>query len=340
MTHLIPDDIGRPAGRRQILITWLCVLLVILLSNLGASIYLKRYSTNLGYRLIQAKWQMLLSLTAPVDSLVLGDSSGNQSVAAGPLGEALSGLAINLCTIADALAANDAWMLETYIAKFGAPRRVFLVHAYDMWHRELDATVLAQIPLSWGYWSHLQPHMSLSIRAQASLLLQKQVPLYYENKSLSLVLREPWMISRRQLRLDPHGFMPTQGSEPIRVLSDAESHLNFVREHRPMLSAPNIHALRHMVTLAERHTFQLYLVNSPIYHGLYENDAFRSYLLMLERQLLEVLGRTPRAHYIFPIPVRFGADEMQNADHLTETAARVFTRRLVEAVHDIETPSR
>ena len=54
--------------------------------------------------------------------------------------------AINLATIGDATVVNDAWMLETYLERFGRPNKVVIVHAYDIWHRELKQNVVVQIP--------------------------------------------------------------------------------------------------------------------------------------------------------------------------------------------------
>src|SRR5438128_2449200 len=133
MTRL-PVEIAGPSTARRLIGTIGGVLALVALANTAALFVLSRHPVNHGYKVIGAKWELLREQERPVDWLVLGDSSGNQGVVPAVLSERLGGSSLNLCTVGDLLAVNDAWMLETYIGTVGAPRKVLMVHAYDIWH--------------------------------------------------------------------------------------------------------------------------------------------------------------------------------------------------------------
>src|SRR5207253_10129783 len=158
----LPREAVPPAGWPQILCVWVLVCIIVAGINLTLQWSLNRFPINSGHGLVQAKWNLLKRLPAPIDVLVLGDSSGNQGVVPQLLGAALGGTTINACTLADALIVNDAWMLDLYIRRLGPPKRVILVHVYDVWERDISYDVWAQIPLPWGFWSDLDPRLSLT----------------------------------------------------------------------------------------------------------------------------------------------------------------------------------
>ncbi len=41
---------------------------------------------------------------------------------------------------------NDLRMLELYLNRHGPPEAVVIVHGYDIWSRDINISVLAQIP--------------------------------------------------------------------------------------------------------------------------------------------------------------------------------------------------
>src|SRR5262245_9968724 len=129
----LAQEIVGPTTPRKILLTLLGTVSVIALINL---VFVFQ-SMNLGYRVIQQKWEMLLDLKQPVDWIVLGESSGSEGVTPDIISQELGGKALNLCTIGNMLVVNDAWMLDKYIAKFGPPRGVVIVHVYDIWDRDI-----------------------------------------------------------------------------------------------------------------------------------------------------------------------------------------------------------
>jgi hypothetical protein len=314
-------------------------LVLIFVASVNVTVYwsLNRFPINSGYALVQAKWNLLKRLPAPVDVLVLGDSSGNQGVVPQILGAALGGSTINACTLADALILNDAWMLDLYIRRFGPPKHVILVHVYDVWHRDVSYDVLAQIPLPWGFWSDLEPRLPLTLMEQGRIWIHRYVPLYSQHKSLARAIRTPWNMSSRQLVLTEDGFMSVATANPEGVEGDAREHHQFVQSGRARISKANQIALERIMRLASQYGITVTLANSPLYAGLYRDPQIRTYIADLNDQLASLLvSGAGHVQHVFTEPMLFEARDMQSADHLTASAAVRYTERLAELLRDLQ----
>ncbi len=332
----LPSDVVTPATGRDVIAMIGGVLLVVLLLNGAVLWYLQAWSPNVGYRLISAKWKLLLGLERPVEWLVLGDSTGNQGVVPAVLRERLGVRAVNLCTIASLLAVGDVWMLETYIHRHGSPRAVLIVHAYDMWERDLDAMepVIMKIPLAWGFWERMEPRIAFGPRQQWSLLLSRYLPLYADNRSLPLVFKYPWRLLRDTFHLEDDGYMPVDDANLEGVTRDFEAHLAALRQRAFRLSPINHLALARLRELAEQHGFEVYMVDSPVYDRLHVSVEFQAYFRQVRQMLADFAAMSPRIHYLEGVPRVFPADRMVNADHLVHTASMEYTQRVVDAIRD------
>ena len=60
----------------------LYTLLLVVLFNLAIREYQNEYSINAGLKVVNNKWDLLLSVEQPVDVLILGDSAANQAIVA------------------------------------------------------------------------------------------------------------------------------------------------------------------------------------------------------------------------------------------------------------------
>ncbi|MDY6805499.1 MAG: hypothetical protein SXA11_17050 [Cyanobacteriota bacterium] len=333
----LTEEIVAPAKGRQVCISILGTLIFVLLANFVARWYLKYNTTNRGYLLIREKWELLLAQKQPVDWLILGDSSCNQGVVPSILEKRLGGTSINLCTLGDLGGVDDAWMVDLHLQKLGSPKNIVIVHVYDVWHREgISRKLLAKIPLSWGYWEELQPPMQFSPRAMLDFLLLRYVPLLKENQTLSEVLRSPvhsFQKSRR-LSLDANGFMAYEEPRPKRVENDKNKHIKFVRKNKFKMSVPNRQALEQIVALAQEYGFNVYLVNSPIYQDLYNNEDYQAYFSQVQNTLSAYAAKSKKVYYIRE-PMVFSKEEMENADHLVYPAAKVYTDKLASEIDSI-----
>ncbi len=332
----LPQEVPLSVTRGQVLISLVMALVCVALLNLGASRALDRFTTNRGYWLVHEKWNLLESLPDPVDWLILGDSSCNQGIMPDLISQALGGKAINLCTVGDMLAVNDAWMLNRHIERFGPPKHVIIAHVYDMWPRDLRALnrqpLLAKVPLSWGYWRNSTPPLALTGEDERRLWVARYLPLWAENKTLTSWLRHPGVLWRRDLSMTPNGFMAYEKPNPANVRRESKAHIDSTHKRRFVLSKINRDALEHIRSLADQHGFEVFIAAGPLYQGMWRDDGFRRHFEAMMRALDSVAKKSPRMHVLLHDPVRFEAKQLENADHLVGPAAAEYTRKLIEAI--------
>ena len=328
---------GLAAGLHTLSLEVLGSLIALVVLNFFTLWYLGNYSTNYGYWTLHKKWALLGKMESPVDWLILGDSSCNQGTSPEIIQAQLGESAINLCTIGNVTALNDVWMLEEYIQRFGPPKGVVVVHVYDVWSRDLDPLILGQIPRSWEFWKvHTLGDDLLGDPDLRSAVFQERfVPLLSQRLTLTSLLRS-FVIGQQipfksKWDMDEFGFLSATQARPQNAIQDGEDHMQFVSENDPGVSAINQQALERLAELAEVNQMPVYLVNSPLYEGLYADDEFQTYLAKTFAQISAILEGNPYTHLISEIKT-FPASELQTADHLTLPGARVYTEWLVQNV--------
>ncbi|MEC4984627.1 MAG: hypothetical protein SAJ37_13535 [Oscillatoria sp. PMC 1068.18] len=331
----LPQEVVTKTTFVRLIFFWLSTFIFTGLVNFGLLWYLKYFPQNEGYSRIEEKWQLMLNLSEPVDVLILGDSSCHQGVDPSIIEADLNVKALNLCTIADALVVNSAWMLDKYIEKHGAPKAVVLVYVYDVWHRDLNWNVMSQIPLSWGFWHNLDPEIEISFDAQWNLFLDRYVPLYSKDQSIKHIFANPHDWFQKESRDEIEEYGSASEANPKYVEENTEAHFEFVEENKFKLSESNRLALEKIISLANDEDFDVYLVNSPLYEGLYKNDNFRDYLQDLQITLDSYERENDRVYYLFREPRKFADNQMENADHVIESAAEIFSHELAEDINKI-----
>ena len=342
-----PGESLHPSSRRRILVCAAAALLVTLVVNAVAAYYLARHPLNQAARVIRAKWSLLLRQTEPVDLLVLGDSSGNHGVDPAVLEARLGGTALNLCTVGDLLAVNDAWMLERYLRDVGTPRAVLVVHTFDVWSRDRNPDAIAQVPLPFGFWKAARPPAPLSIAESARVLLDRYVPLYSQDQTISRLLRSPRRTLTRTFDMDASGFYHSRRALPQEVMKDFHAKVRELekedadedekKEKRKPISLENRTALEVLAELAHEHGLDIYIAHAPLYEGLWEIPDFRRRHARLERALLDIASSRRRLRVLQGPPVTFPADRMTNVDHLVDESARAFTEVLAGRIASLGT---
>lgn len=336
----VPEEVVQPVRPRQVWATWLIVLALVMLGNFVVAPRLLVGGRNLAGWIIGHKWRLLMGLKQPVDDLVLGDSSCNQGVNPVALARALDDRrAVNLCTVGDMLALNDAWMLQTYVERFGAPRRVIIVHVYDIWGRDFNWDRVGSIPIGLLRLRRLQPEVQLKRWQLRSYIESRYFPLYSSNLSLKTKLRagDPGLRNAPGPRVvDSLGFLADTVAFPDSVEHDFQGHLRFLRENEFSLSSDNARSLRRIARLARDHGFDVYLVAAPVYRKLAEAESFQEYFARVQESLAGMAGEGSRIHLVFDQPMPFPAGEMQNADHLVLDAANRYTEELARRIRRIE----
>jgi len=336
----VPEEVVQPVRPRQLWITWIGAFLLVLFLNFLVAPRLLVGGRNLAGWIIGHKWRLLQELKAPVDDLVLGDSSCNQGVNPVTLAEALGDArAVNLCTIGDMLALNDAWLLQTYIARFGPPKRVIIVHVYDIWSRDFNWSRVGSIPVGLTDLRQLRPEVRLKRWQLRSYIESRYFPLYANNLSLQARLRpgDPALRNAPGPRhIDSLGFLADTVAFPDSVEHDLRGHLEFLGQDSFKLSSDNARGLARIAALARQHGFEVYLASAPVYRQLADAPAFQNYFTQVQKALATATGEDSPVHLVFDPPLTFAASQMQNADHLVLEAANHYTRALAERIQEIE----
>ncbi|MEM7202731.1 MAG: hypothetical protein AAF628_20860 [Planctomycetota bacterium] len=333
------DEVCPPVGRGKIVATVVLTLAVVLVANAASWLYLRTHAINPTNFVLREKWRLLRDLEAPVDTLVLGDSSGSRSLLPAMLEEGLGGRALNVSTIAAMLTVAEAWMLEEYIDRFGPPRRVLISHSYDVWCRPYHAFLDEQL-MEAGFsrdqamaarparlWTHLQV---LGVR------LKQAFPLYAQPTSLRKLVTTPWSLeSPQHAGLGPKGFLHIDLPSPEQVRAERRHHVRWLEqsEAEPFAFQDlNLEGLRAIDSMATEHGFPVFLIDAPLFEGLVAEPVWRRHYAQIRAVLEQFVAAANQMQLLFPGPVGFGSDQMENVNHLTATAARDWTARVLERV--------
>ncbi|BAS59562.1 hypothetical protein NIES2135_09100 [Leptolyngbya boryana NIES-2135] len=331
----LPTETVTAATRRSIFLTLFGTIALVGLFNLAAKFYLIRHTPNRSDWLIREKWELLLRLEKPVDWLILGDSSCNQGIDPSLFDSDLKTTSINLCTVGNMTNVNNAWMLEAYIQRFGPPRHILIVHVYDVWGRDIDPMMMARVPLQLQRLSQFEPRINQRRVTNFQVLLERYLPLYSKNQSLQEVMMFPLdsYETNRSFSLKEDGLMVWHQPNPENVEGQKTMHLSNIQQKPTFqLSNTNRQALEHIISLAEKHQFDVYLANSPIYNELYQQKEFQGYYNQVRDMLRHYANSSSRVHYVLQEPVTFPKEEMENADHVIYPAAKQYTQQLVQAI--------
>lgn len=327
-------------------------VLTVLACNFAVGRWLERNGTNLGYVYISHKWRVLGSLDGPVDWLVLGDSSGSQSFDPRVLQAVTGERGVNLGTLGNFGLSDDLWMLEEHIERFGPPKRVVLVHVYDVWHRGLRASLIGRIPRDWVLSDESAELYDLDEDERREIFLNRYVPLYAERSSLRKSIEYAWLraisdeeelaeIRRKDRSLpieDPvlqdDGFVRMCGAVIDAVKRDARGHVkSLAKRRRFRISKDNREALLAIAALAREHGFTVHVVNGPVYERLRLKPDFQRYYAQGVKQLRRVVADYPEVQVVEDVR-GYDGDQLQNVDHITCDAAEDYTRWVIDQVSE------
>ena len=294
---------------------------------------LDQRGSNLGYWLVGQKWSLLDRLEEPVDTLILGDSSGNQGINPQVIDERLGGRSINLCTIGHAITLDDVWMLREYLDRFGPPSRVLVVHGYDIWQRSFDRALLGRIPRLGMLLE--QSEIPFGAGDIVPYLIDRYVRLYGEHNTIGDMLRRPWSPPRAKARPLMQGFMIDPIARPHTVRRNAERHVQFVRDGVFSMSEENQRGLAILSSLANEYGFRLYVAHGPTVDSLASDPAFIVYNVQVREELVAFAAEHAQVTFIdrvFP----FSENQMTSADHIILSASFDYTGAIVDEIVAVE----
>ena len=320
---------------RSVLTSVLGTIVLVLAINFAALWYLDRYTSNSGLELVEQKWGILQNMEAPVDWLILGDSTGNQGVVPEILESKLGGTAVNLATIVPMTTLDDAMMLDVYIEKFGPPKNIVIVHSYDALFHEMSPLTFAKVPLPWGISSQYRFSPALiNVSQQVQISVARHFPLYFENGTLKDIifdgLKSPETLftsNKADLGLTPEGYMPRYEARPQGVEEDTNWHIEAIQEHEFVVTNVNIVAIDHITMLANQHGINVYIFTGPLYEGFYENEVFQERFSEIQAWWSTATGGSEYVHYMTSVST-FPSDQMEEVDHATHAGAEIYTENI------------
>jgi len=307
-------------------------LLLLCVINFSVGQFLSTHPVNFGYWVIQEKWKLLNDLDEPVDWLILGDSSCNLGINPTVFSEKLGGSVLNLCTVGDSTALDDAWMLQRYIHRFGTPKGVVVIHAYDIWNRPLEHSMLARAPLVGDEKVDLVPAHLQTLSSRWMMMIDRNVPLYSQNVTISNSIQYAWRQSPLP-SLTKLGFMPWEQASPHTVHVEYEQHISFVAAHEQFeMSEDNRSALNRIRLLADQNQFPVFFANSPIFADLMEDSNFIHYYHQVWTDLTECASNSEHLHILSDEPVTYPIDQLAGVDHVIAGAADDYTQQIAQQI--------
>lgn len=335
---ILPEERAAPTSRLGLVSTFLVVLLMAVLFNAAIGRLLHEFPglDNPTYLGFHEQWRRLMRLERPVETLIIGDSSGRHGVDPGILDAELDTDSVNLCTIGNAAIINTVWQLETYLDLHGAPRRVILVAVHDLWGREISLPLVPRVPLPWGYWDNLQASRHMTPPELRTVFLSRHVPVISQDMTVRDLLMYPWRVGDRRLRFTPRGFARLGTANPEGAVADAANQRKWTAPRGWRISGESRRALASLIDLVEQYDIELYIANSPLLTGLRDDPVFGPYYDDGQEYLSGMADRSSRVHLVLNPPAEYPPEMMQNSDHITIAAVADFTGKLAAAVRACE----
>jgi len=335
----LPREVIARSSVRSVLVSVIGTVFVVLVVNLAARWYLDHYAVNPSVKTVSQKWEILQNMSAPVEWLILGDSSCNQGVVPEKIESMLGGTAINLCTISPMTLLNDALMLDKYLDKFGPPKNVLIVHSYVILGEELKPLIVAKVPLPWGVSDQYRfsPEL-LSILEQLEISLARYFPLYFENRELRSILLDGFVSPSSLLRSEYHvdltakGYMPMFEPRPVDLTGILES----LQKEDFLVTNISYVAIEHILALADQHGINVYITHGPMYEELYENRLFQERWAKIRAWWSDIDRRSDQVTYIGSV-LTFPLNQMQGeVEHVIHSAAEMYTEKLALEIMRIQ----
>ena len=279
-------------------------------------------------------WHGLLELSAPVDNIILGDSTAGVNVLTGPITDRFGGSTINLGTNAGGGILVYAWMLEKYIQRWGTPRNVLLICTNNTYEYPHNTEYMAVVPLGWGYWDNIAPNWGKG--ELVDLFIKKYIVIYSNSDILANRLLSPLTVFKQPYTKAVPSLTYSLGYNT--GASDMDSAL----KSRPAWaygpfkpSLDSTIALKFMSNLAEKRGFNFYIIAGPECDEIFADPARKARLSSWYNYVAQ-FAELKNVYVIPNTPVLFKKELMQNPNHLRPEAERVYTEKFIDAIASLQ----
>ena len=335
---ILPEENINIKNRIRLIPILIIVFVFFITINFLTYFYLNKYTSNKGYFIVNKKWDIVTKTkkSKNVKWLIVGDSSGNQGVSTDLFEDGFGGEAYNVCTLGDNTCLIDSWMIDYWIRKNGAPENILMVHVYDVWERSGNSFMFSQNPLTLAFTMSLKPDV-FSISKKVNLLFKKYFALYFQNNSVSRIIKTPRNLFREHYEMGEHGYMQSSVSKEEKVHEDIKGHLWNLRNRKEKMAFSNINktSLNEIKRMVEENNINLFIANSPIAIELYSAKEYQHYFNEITSSLSNYCNESPKIHYINNPQMIFADTLMENADHLIHSAALEYSNNLIQEIKRI-----
>jgi hypothetical protein len=300
---------------------------------LGAEAGIRRYlainPSSISSWLFDGKWNMLLTMKEGADWVILGDSSASFGIDRDLFHATTGQTAVNLATVAESLTVNDAWMLQTYIERFGPPKHVLLMRSARQFGLPVNEILATSVPLEYGYWERLEPNVPFDTHAKWLYLVNRYAPFYKAPRTVRQLLEPPWQGIPAAAQIQDGGFLRFHERRPAQLIDSVAQLRQHLETQGLGVSPASLAGLTALAKSAQRHGFHIYIALPPVCRAIYRNPRFRMEHRRLAAHLEALAARSPFLHLLEKEPMLFPVTDMQNADHLLASAATRYTAALV-----------
>ena len=335
----IPGRILRPSGKTATVVTVIFAIVIVLFVNLISSAYVKtqpRPGVDTAVNAYIQSWLGLEALSAPVNTLLLGDSACNEDLAPGQIGDRLGGKVINLGNNVGTSLLSDAWMLKDYIERFGPPKNVILLRCPASFRVEHKIEYLSSAPLPWDYWDHYGLAPAWKGGEIPDLFVNKYFTLYSDSDILREKLIKPWEKSQNSLNIPQPSSSHNRGNDSATQIVMDISQQEPADYFSPFTVVPDAdNALRFMCNLARSEHFQLYIVYQPEWDEAF-NAGLRDDVLKAETEYLAGFIDPVYVHTVNDKAFVFSKDMLQSTEHLRPIAANIYTEAIINDIAAIQ----
>jgi hypothetical protein len=332
----LPKEIVHSSTKKKLAVAISTFLILVFAFNWCAIAYLKHYNPKEWNFLSHLKWGILQGLEKEgSDWLVIGDSSGNQGVDPQYFKKRLNQSAINLCTIGPLLTLDGSWMLDYHIKKYGAPKNVLMIHVPDLWYRDFDENVFSEVPWDLIGSNDLSPQLDYTLEQESNLFVNRFLPIYSKNGSLTEILRGDFELFAPTVEVDSLGYNPRREQDKDNVVKDTKTHIDFYTENDFEVSYYVEQGLISTMENCEKHGVNLFIAMSPIHDELGNSKEFQAYQNEINKYLVSLSSKYERTHIICESTMLFPADKMQNSDHIIHSESEAFTNYLIDRIEKL-----
>jgi hypothetical protein len=329
------EKILHPRGKTGIFVTISVAIVFVLLINTSAYYYLLDQPPDTSAYYCFRYFRGIQTWDTGTGTLLLGDSSCMANLDNGAFADRLGGTAVNLGTTAQTSVLMDAWLLSTYIERFGAPRNVIVCRSASAYGASHTVEYMAAPPLPWDYWDELGVAPAWKRGEVKDLFVARYAVLYSYSDILKDRLVGVRSLFSNHVNPTPISKVYSRGSTSPQEQMDISKKLPDYYFRIFSASSDTTIAFRYMSDLAREKHFQLYILFQPEWDEAIDS-GLREPILDAQISYLSSFVDPTYVHIVRDESLAFSINQMQNPNHLRPGADHIKTESDISGIVSIQ----